>query len=134
MIDAQTALIYTMVMVSAADREMTDPELQTIGDIVKHLPAFKNYDQAGLTKTAADCAEILADSGGADKALAEIKGALPERMRETAYALGCDVAAADGKVKQEELELLEWLRHELKISRLEAAAIEYGVKVRYAPL
>jgi hypothetical protein len=38
MIDHQTALIYTMVMVSAADRDMTDAELQTIGDIVKRPP------------------------------------------------------------------------------------------------
>ena len=39
-----TALIYTMVIVSAADSEMTDRELFIIGDIVKTLPVFENFD------------------------------------------------------------------------------------------
>ncbi len=134
MINHQTALIYTMVMVSAADREMTDPELQTIGDIVKHLPVFADYDLSSLTQTAQDCAQLLADPDGLDKALAMIGEALPDKLRETAYALACDVAAADRKVTQEELRLLEWLRHGLDISRLNAAAIEHGAKVRYAEL
>ena len=132
MIDHQTALIYTMVMVSAADRDMTDPELQTIGDIVKHLPVFADYDLSLITKTAQDCAQLLSDPDGLDKGLAMIGEALPEKLRETAYALACDVAAADGRVTQEELRLLEWLRHGLNIPRLDAAAIEYGAKVRYA--
>ena len=38
MIDPQTALIYTMVLVSASDSDMTDAELGMIGDIVRHLP------------------------------------------------------------------------------------------------
>jgi tellurite resistance protein len=134
MIDHQSALIYTMVMVSAADRDMTDPELHTIGDIVKHLPVFADYDQSQITQTAQDCAQLLADPEGLDKALAMIGKALPDKLRETAYALACDVAAADGRVTQEELRLLEWLRHGLSIGRLNAAAIEYGAKVRYAAL
>jgi tellurite resistance protein len=134
MIDHQTALIYTMVMVSAADRDMTDAELQTIGDIVKHLPVFIDYDRSLITKTARDCAQLLADPNGLDKAMAMIGEALPETLRETAYALACDVAAADGRVSQEELRLLEWLRHGLNITRLDAAAIEHGAKVRYATL
>ena len=134
MIDHKTALIYTMVMVSAADRDMTDPELQTIGDTVKHLPVFADYDLSLITQTAQDCAQLLADPDGLDKALAMIGEALPDKLRETAYALACDVAAADRKVTQEELRLLEWLRHGLGIGRLNAAAIEYGAKVRYAEL
>ncbi len=131
MIDHHTALIYTMVMVSAADREMTDAELNTIGDFVKHLPVFSDYDQASLTKTAQDCADLMSDPDGLDKALVLIGGALPEKLRDTAYALACDVAAADGRTTQEELRLLEMMRHGLKVSRLKAAAIEYGSRARY---
>ncbi len=134
MIDSQTALIYTMVMVSAADRDMTDSELQTIGEIVKHLPVFKDYDTANLPALAQDCANLLADPDGLDKAVEQIAAALPDELRDTAYALACDVAAADGKVNQEELRLLEWLRHSLHITRLKSAAIEYGAKVRHATL
>ena len=59
MISQQDALIYTMVMVSAADSVMTDAELSTIGEIVSHLPVFRDYDRNRLTKTAADCADLL---------------------------------------------------------------------------
>ncbi len=134
MIDPQTALIYTMVLVSAADRDMTDAELHTIGEVVKHLPVFRDYDLTGLPETARDCANLLADPDGLDKAMAQISEALPDKLRLTAYALACDVAAADGEVNQDELQLLEWLRHGLKISRLKAASIEHGAKVRHATI
>ena len=39
-ISPQTALIYTMVMMSASYRDMTDAELQTMGDIVKQLEVW----------------------------------------------------------------------------------------------
>ena len=59
---------------------------------------------------------------------------LPERLWETAYALSCDVAAADGKLGQDELRLLEELRDELVIDRLHAAAIERGARARHLTL
>lgn len=131
MIDQQSALIYTMVLVSAADRTMTDAELKTIGEIVKHLPIFRGYDSSMLTVTARQCAEMLSKDDGLDKALDEIESTLPDRLRETAYALACDVAAADGQASQEELRLLEILCQRLGIGRLEAAAIERGARARF---
>ena len=124
-------LIYTMVLVSAADSDMTDEELRVIGDIVRHLPVFHDYDQAGLPATAAGCAELLAEEDGLDRAIDVIKGALPHNLRETAYALACDVVAADGEANQEELRLLEILRHRLDIDRLIAAGIERGARARH---
>jgi tellurite resistance protein len=134
MIDHHAALIYTMVLVSAADREMTDAELQTIGDTVRHLPAFADYNLQNLTGTARECAELLNEEDGFEKAIDMIVNGLPARLRETAYALSCDVAASDGKVSQEELRLLEMLRHRLEVGRLPAAAIERGTRARYMKL
>ena len=57
MLDPQSALIYTMVLVSAADREMTDAELRTIGESVTHLPVFREYQSEKLISTAAACAQ-----------------------------------------------------------------------------
>ena len=57
--------------------------------------------------------------------------ALPEKLRESAYALACDVAAADADVNQAELELLRWLRGRLGLARLEAAAIELATRAHY---
>ena len=56
---------------------------------------------------------------------------LPERLWETAYALACDIAAADGTIRETELRLLEEMRYELNIDRLHAAAIERGARARH---
>ena len=61
-----------------------------------------------------------------------IKENLPVRLRPTAYALACDVVAADGEATQEELRYLEILRHDIGVDRLTAAAIERGAGARYA--
>jgi len=131
MIDHHTALIYTMVLVSAADGAMSDAELRTIGEAVNYLPIFRDFDAGTLPTVAGDCAEILDDDEGLDKALQMIEGLLPEKLRETAYAIACDVAAADGSVKREEMRLLELLRDRLHIERLAAAAIERGARARH---
>lgn len=128
----QVALVYVMVLVSAADREMTDNELRSIGDIVTHLPVFRDYDADLLPQHAASCADILSVEDGLETALALIEGGLPPKLYETAYAVACDVAAADGTLVQEELRLLEMLRHKLGVDRLAAAAIERGARARHA--
>jgi tellurite resistance protein len=132
MISSQDALIYTMVMVSAADSEMTDAEVSTIGEIVSHLPVFRSFDRDSLSRIAAACADLLQQEDGLDVVLAAIKAALPPRLRETAYALACDVVAADAQASQEELRLLELIRHRFDVDRLTAAAIERGARARYA--
>ena len=45
MLDHHRALIYTMVIVSAADSELPDAELRIIGDIVDDLPVFRDFDR-----------------------------------------------------------------------------------------
>jgi len=133
-IDHQAALIYTMVLVSAADREMSDDELEHIGNVVSHWPVFHDFDRDKLSTYAQDCAELLRGDNGLDTAIETIRAALPEKLVETAYALACDIAAADGFASQEELRLLEMLRHQLKVGRLEAAAIERATRARQMTL
>ena len=134
MIDHHAALIYTMVLVSASDGNMTDAELRIIGDDVDHLPIFRDYDKHGLRQTLQECNELLSGDDGIDEVLAKIKKALPTKLRETAYALACDVVAADGEATQQELKFLEHLRHEFVIDRLAAAAIERGTRARFMTL
>ncbi len=134
MADHHAALIYTMVLVSAADREMTDAEMQTIGDTVKHLPIFSDYDLSQLTHTAQECAVLLNQDDGFERVMEMVITALPGKLAETCYALACDVAAADGKVSQEELQILAAIRQRLQVGRLPAAAIERGARARYTTL
>jgi len=131
MINHQTALIYTMVLVSAADRNMSDRELRIIGDNVRDLPVFADYDRDQLTRQLDECAKLLSRDNGLDEAFKQIKAALAPKLRETAYALACDIAAADGEASQEELRVLELIRHHFHIDRLVAAAIERGTRARF---
>ena len=134
------ALIYTMVIMSAADSDMftigdiiqtTDKELFTIGDIIQTIPAFEDFDAELLPRTAEDCAGLLGEENGLDTVIGFIDQNLPDNLRETAYVLACEIAASDGHLQPEELRLLEMLRHSLKIGRLPAAAIERCVRARY---
>lgn len=134
MISHHAALIYTMVLVSASDRDMTDPELRTIGDVLRDLPVFADYNKELLPATAAACAELLNDEDGLDKALGLIAAAVPLKLRETAYLLACDVAAVDGHVEKEEARMLEMIRDRLKLDSLAAAAIERAAEARFAKL
>jgi tellurite resistance protein len=134
MLDPHGALICTMVIVSAADSNMTDAELAIIGDIVGHLPVFADFDRDRLPSVLESCSQLLSREEGLDEAFAEIGQALPSNLRETAYALACDVAAADGEAAQEELRVLELMRHRLNIDRLIAAGIERGARARFQRL
>ncbi len=125
------ALIETMILVSAADAEATDAEIEIIGDIVDHLPVFRDYDTAQLGATLQACQDLLTQDDGLEKGLQAIKNQLPPRLRETAYALACDVIAADGEATQEELRVLELLADRLGIDRLIAAGIERGARARF---
>ena len=133
-INHHTALIYVMVLVSASDGNMTDAELSQIGNFVTPLPIFGDFDPEHLATLAASCTDLLQEDDGLDTAMALVSEALPEKLRETAYALACDVAAADGEIQQEELRLLEIIRHHLRVGRLPAAAIERGARARHAVL
>jgi hypothetical protein len=57
---------------------------------------------------------------GLDALFGLMRDALPDSLRETAYALCCDVAAADGHAFQAELQFLLELRHELAVELSDA--------------
>lgn len=130
-LNPQDALIAVMMLMSAADREMSDDELKQIGSIVERLPVFEVYDRGRIEQVAATVVDVLQADEGLDALIGIIRDALPHPLRETAYALACDVAAADGAVQLEEARLLEMLRHQLEIERLNAAAIERGARARH---
>jgi len=124
------ALIYVMVTMSAVDRTMTDAEIARIGEIVSNLPIFHDFDREQLVKTAQQCGEILSADGGLDHVLVLIRSNLPKNLRETAYAVALEVAAADLDVAPEETRFLEMLRDKLELDRLTTTGIERGIRAR----
>jgi len=130
-INHHRALIYVMVTMSGVDGLIGEKELRRIGRIVKHLPAFKTFDTEELTEAAQECGEILQqEDGGLEAVLGLVKDALPPALEETAYALACEVAAADLMVGREELRFLALLRDALGLDKLITAAVERGVIAR----
>lgn len=129
-ISPETAMVYLMVIVSASDRDMTDSEMSKIGEMARTLPAFKNYNDENLIRDARNCAAILSDDEGLEAILGLIKEAIPETHLDTAYAVACDIAVADGRLEKEELQILKVIRTYLGVNRLQAAAIEEGIIAR----
>jgi tellurite resistance protein len=127
----QDSLVAVMIAVSAADMEIKTAELVAIQSLVNHLPIFAEYDSDRIKTIAQTVFDLLEEEDGLDALFGLIRDSLPERLNETAYALACDVAAADGKLVQTELRLLEEIRHELGVDRLHAAAIERGARARH---
>jgi tellurite resistance protein len=133
-ISPQAALVYVMVIAAVADGQLKDSELSSIAQIARHLPVFNGLGPEDMERAVGDCATMLDQADGIDAVMGLAKQALPERLRETAYALACDIVAVDGLVAQEELRWLEILRDELGIDRLHAGGIERGARARYIAL
>lgn len=130
----QDALVALMIAVSVSDERIRTAELLAIERVVNHLPVFAGYDTDRMKRVSTTVFEIFEEEEGLDALFGLVREALPERLFETAYALCCDVAAADGALQQSELALLLEIRDELAIDRLHAAAIERGSRARHQTL
>jgi tellurite resistance protein len=127
----QEALVYLMVILSASDRDMGDEELARIGAIVRTLPAFDGFAQARPLAVAQDCQRLLQEEGGFAAVLDLIAETLSPELRETAYALAVDVAAADLDVRLEEDRVLELVRNRFGLERGTVLAIERAAGIRH---
>jgi tellurite resistance protein len=130
----QDALVAVMVGASASDGAFPSTELLMITRIVEALPVFLNFDQDRINRVSQTVFDLFEEEDGVDALIGLVKDALPEGFNETAYALACDVVAADGSTRMSELEFLNILRHDLGVGRLAAAAIERGARARFLRL
>ena len=133
-ISPHAALLYVMVVASAADGHMADAELAAIAERVKALPAFADFDRQRLLSTAQECAAILSEKEGLDTVLGLAREALPPALRETAYLMALEIVLSDGEVLLEEQRALKLQRHGLGLGLLEAAALERAATARYRTL
>jgi tellurite resistance protein len=129
--DPRDALVAVMVALSAADENMSTNELLSISRMIDTLPVFEDYDNSRLPQVSRIVFDLFREEDGLDVLFARVKAVLSPPLAETAYALACDVAAADGHAFQAELEFLLELRHALGVGRLTAAAIEKGSAARH---
>ena len=130
----QDSLVAVMVAISASDENIRTVELLAIERMVNHMPIFAEYDQDRINRVAKTVYALFEEEDGLEALFGLIRDALPVKFFETAYALACDVAAADGTLREAELRMLEEIRFELEIDRLHAAAIERGARARHLTL
>ncbi len=128
------ALIYLMVIASASDRDMSDPELGRIGAVVRGWSVFEDFNADRIVEVAQDCQKRLNGAEGLEGVLGLVAGVLPERLRDTAYAAAFEVAAADLEIRLEEMRVLQLIRRSLDLDTLTAAAIAQGAKARHRTL
>lgn len=125
------ALVAVMVAVSASDETMRTSELLAIERMVDHTPVFASYDAGRIRAVAHTVFSLFEEEDGLDALFGLIRAAVPERLFDTAYALACDVAAADGRLSEGEWQMLSEIREQLEIDRLHAAAIELSAVTRH---
>jgi tellurite resistance protein len=127
----QEALICAMVLMAVSDTRISDGELTTMSRLVQELPVFSDFLPSEIERVTETVLRLLGREDGLDRAYSLIRDVLPSRLRETAYLLACEVAAADGDPSQEALQFLQDFRIAMDIDRLIAGAIERAAKARY---
>jgi tellurite resistance protein len=130
-INAPEALVLTMVLVSAADGGITDREIGIMSGLVQTLPAFEDFTKDELADVTERAAELLNDDDGLAHGARLLRAALTPKLRETAYALACEVVAGGEGSRRQSLDMLDFVRGELGLDQLITAAIERGVRARY---
>lgn len=128
---AEEALVCTMVLVAAADGAITDREIGVMSGIVQTMPAFFEFSSEDLSTATEAAVTLLGEDEGLSHAGQLIRDALEPRLRETAYALACDIVAADKGANQPVLRMLELVNSELRLDPLVSAAIERAARARH---
>ena len=130
-LDAHEALVCTMVLIAAADGAITDREIGVMAGLVQTLPVFQDFSTERLQVATEAAVGLLEEDEGLAHAAQLMRDALSVRLRETAYLIACDVVAAEPNASQPLLRMLEFVKAELELDPLVAAAIERGTRVRY---
>jgi len=130
-LDAPEALVLTMVLVAAAEGGISDREIGVMAGQVQTLPIFRDFTTEQLRVATDAAVQLLNEEDGLSHASRLLRAALEPRLRETAYALACDVFAANQVTRQRALDMLDFVRGELQLDPLIAAAIERGARARH---
>jgi hypothetical protein len=120
-----------MVLVAAAGTGISDREIGMMSGLVQTLPVFHDFSSTRLDVATNAAVELLREDDGLGHAARLIRDSLEPRLRETAYALACEVVAADRFADQDSLRMLAFVRDELALDPLVTAAIERGARARH---
>lgn len=127
----QDGLVAAMVLTAAADGRLSNAERGVISGVVGVLPIFRGFAETRFAEIGDIVMAMLEEEDGVDQVMLLLEQNVPQHLRETAYALACDVTAADALAAPEELAVLEIMRDRLGLDPLAAAAIERAARARF---
>ena len=106
----------------AADGIVTEAEAQGLIVGLARMKTYAGYNGKQMAAMLNKLIGLLKDRG-ADALLGMAKDALPEDMRETAFAVATDLALADGELASQEKDLLTKIQQGLGIPEEKAVSI-----------
>ena len=118
--DPREALTAIALAAARADGSVLPCEADRLEHTLGSLPLFRDQS-AEHTRAMFYRVARRVQEGGATAIMSEAAGALPARLRGTAFAIGVDVLLADGRIRSTELQFLEALRgllHPLRAGNL----------------
>lgn len=114
-ITKQEAFAGILLAAAAADGHISEEEAQGLWTAIERMKLFSNFTPDKFNKMMDTLLKIL-KKGGPDMLVDKCAPALPDELRETAFANACDIVLADGVVEDDEKEMMERLQHKLEIS------------------
>lgn len=106
----------------AADGHISDEEATGLNVVTARMKLFQNVPPDKFGRMMDRLLGIL-KRDGVDALLEQAAEALPEELRETAFANCCNLVLADGGIEEEEKKFLSTLQRHLGIERDEALTI-----------
>jgi uncharacterized tellurite resistance protein B-like protein len=106
----------------AADGYVDELEINNLTNIISRMQLFRSYPSDVLSRLLDKLGATL-QKHGSNALLESAVLALPEELRETAFAVVTDIVLADGEITEEEEDLLNKLYEELDLTKEKALTI-----------
>lgn len=110
----QEAFAGILLAASACDGHMAQGEVQSLFTTIERMRMFENVAPNKWNSIMDALLKLLKKSGPL-KLVDVCAEALPDGMKQTAFANACDIVLADGSVEEEEKEFLDHLQKSLEL-------------------
>lgn len=127
--DPRRYLIEAMLGAMEADGDVAAEEMDALQQNFEDYDIFEGLNREELARFIDLAADAIRDAGGGKKRVAAIGKALASRThRLTAYAMACQVCAADAAIAESEIEYLDALQAALGLDDTEAQGLFEAVR------
>lgn len=108
------AFLGLLLGAAACDGVVSEAERQAVFTITDRMKLFENVSPHRWNQLAQHLIDLLQREGQA-RFMMRCAEAIPEPLRDCAFANACDIILADGVVELEEKRYLDALQHELQL-------------------